>query len=99
MARIKSLAGDECGPGTAARDCTPRAGPHGERFAGGDGLTLARLKSAEHGIDLGPLMPGRLPGILRTAGKRIRLLHPLIEADVARACGSASASKTPRACC
>ncbi|MFZ1293838.1 MAG: molybdopterin-dependent oxidoreductase, partial [Pseudomonadales bacterium] len=83
VARIKSLAGDECGP-ERLLDMMLRAGPHGERFAGGDGLTLARLKSAEHGIDLGPLMPGRLPGILRTAGKRIRLLHPLIEADVAR---------------
>ena len=65
-------------------DMMLRAGPYGDRFGGGEGLTLDRVKAAEHGIDLGPLMPGRLPGILRTEGKRIRLLHPLLEEDIGR---------------
>jgi len=82
-ARIKALAGDEAGP-ERLLDMMLRAGPHGDRFTGGEGLTLARVKAAEHGIDLGPLAPGRLPGILRTEGKRIRLLHPLLEEDMAR---------------
>ena len=65
-------------------DMMLRAGPHGDRFSGSEGLTLDRVKAEEHGIDLGPLMPGRLPGILRTEGKRIRLLHPLLEEDIER---------------
>ncbi|MBK6280125.1 MAG: molybdopterin-dependent oxidoreductase [Gammaproteobacteria bacterium] len=82
-ARIRELAGTEPGP-ERLLDMMLRAGPHGDRFAGGEGLTLARVKAAEHGIDLGPLTPGRLPGILRTEGKRIRLLHPLLEEDLGR---------------
>ena len=82
-ARIRELAGTEPGP-ERLLDMMLRAGPYGDRFGGGEGLTLARVKAAEHGIDLGPLTPGRLPGILRTEGKRIRLLHPLLEEDVGR---------------
>jgi anaerobic selenocysteine-containing dehydrogenase len=80
---IKALAVATRGP-ERLLDMMLRAGPHGDRFSGGDGLTLARVKEAEHGIDLGPLMPGRMPGILRTEGKRIRLLHPLLEEDIQR---------------
>lgn len=82
-ARIKEIAGDEPGP-ERLLDMMLRAGPYGDRFDGGEGLTLARVKAAEHGVDLGPLAPGRLPGILRTEGKRIRLLHPLLEEDLER---------------
>ena len=81
--RIKALAGEEPGP-ERLLDMMLRAGPYGDRFGGGEGLTLARVKAAAHGIDLGPLTPGRLPGILRTEGKRIRLLHPLLEEDLGR---------------
>ncbi len=48
-----------------------RAGPYGLRkfFSG---LSLRSLKQHPHGVDLGPLEP-RLPGRLRTPGKKINL--------------------------
>jgi anaerobic selenocysteine-containing dehydrogenase len=92
--RIRELAGPEPGP-ERLLDMMLRAGPYGDRFQGGEGLTLARVKAAEHGIDLGPLTPGRLPGILRTEGKRIRLLHPLLEEDLGRLHGRLSAGPPP----
>jgi anaerobic selenocysteine-containing dehydrogenase len=50
-------------------DAAMRAGPHG---LGRGGLSIAKLKAAAHGIDLGPLEP-RAPGVLRTKGKRVQL--------------------------
>lgn len=68
-------------------DILLRAGPYGAGFeaanAEADGLSLKRVAAAEHGIDLGPLEP-RLPDMLKTAGQRIRLVHPLIAEDVGR---------------
>jgi anaerobic selenocysteine-containing dehydrogenase len=65
-------------------DIMLRAGPYGDRFEdGGDGLSLERLKAAPHGVELGPLTP-QLPGLLRTAGQRISLVHDLICADIPR---------------
>ena len=50
-----------------------QAGPHGIARRGPfKGLTVGKIKRAQHGIDLGPLEP-RLPGALRTDGKRLRL--------------------------
>jgi anaerobic selenocysteine-containing dehydrogenase len=50
-----------------------RAGPYGVLRRGPFGtLTIGKVKRARHGIDLGPLEP-RLPGLLRTPGKRIQL--------------------------
>ena len=92
--RVKELAGTEAGP-ERLLDMMLRAGPYGDGFGGGEGLTLARVKAAEHGIDLGPLTPGRLPGILRTEGKRIRLLHPLLEEDLGRLHERLSAGAPP----
>jgi Molydopterin dinucleotide binding domain len=61
-----------------------RVGPYGDGFgARDDGLTLARLELAPHGIDLGALEP-RLPDALRTASGRIELAPEAIVADVAR---------------
>jgi anaerobic selenocysteine-containing dehydrogenase len=61
-----------------------RCGPYGEGFgARPDGLTLAALEAAPHGIDLGPLEP-RLPELLRTPSGRIELAPEPIVADVAR---------------
>jgi anaerobic selenocysteine-containing dehydrogenase len=61
-----------------------RAGPYGDRFGDDpDGLTLAKLEAAPHGIDLGPLEP-RLPEVLRTASGRIELAPEAIVADVPR---------------
>jgi anaerobic selenocysteine-containing dehydrogenase len=52
-----------------------RVGPHK--------LSLAKLAAAEHGLDLGPLEP-RLPGRLRTRDRRIVLVPPIYERDLAR---------------
>ena len=47
----------------------------------GRGLSLARLRAAPHGIDLGPLEP-RLPGLLHTKNKRIQLAPQLLIGEV-----------------
>ncbi|NND65957.1 MAG: hypothetical protein HKN19_00080, partial [Halioglobus sp.] len=66
-------------------DILLRVGPYGDKFAaGGTGLNLDRVKAEPHGVDLGPLQAGILPELLNTEGSRIRLLHPLLEADIAR---------------
>src|SRR5207245_4142360 len=47
-------------------DLLLRAGTYGDGFdARREGLSLARLRAAEHGVDLGALEP-RLPGLLAT---------------------------------
>jgi anaerobic selenocysteine-containing dehydrogenase len=63
-------------------DIMLRAGPYGDKF-GGEGLTLAQLKQAPHGIDLGPLEP-RFPELLATKNKRINIAPELITADLTR---------------
>lgn len=61
-----------------------RTGPYGEGFGtNGDGLTLARLEAAPHGIDLGALKQ-RVPEVLRTPTGKIELAPERIVADVAR---------------
>ncbi|MCB1689509.1 MAG: molybdopterin-dependent oxidoreductase [Halioglobus sp.] len=63
-------------------DIMLRAGPYGDKF-GGEGLTLAQLKAAPHGIDLGPLEP-RLPELLATPNKRINIVPDVITSDIPR---------------
>jgi len=46
------------------------------------GLSLDKLEAAEHGVDLGPLLP-RIPEILRTASGRIELCPAPIAAALA----------------
>jgi anaerobic selenocysteine-containing dehydrogenase len=72
-------------PGYQRRlDMMLRLGPYGDAFgAKPDGLTLARLKSAPHGIDLGPMQP-RLAQVLRTPTGRIELAPEPLIADVPR---------------
>jgi anaerobic selenocysteine-containing dehydrogenase len=53
-------------------DAALRAGPYGLLRRG---LSVAKVKRARHGVDLGPLEP-RVPDVLRTKGKRIRLAPP-----------------------
>jgi len=60
-----------------------RTGPWGDGFAGGEGLSLARLAANPHGIDLGPLEP-RLAEVLRTPSGKIELAPQPIAEDVAR---------------
>jgi len=65
-------------------DLMLRAGPWGDRFdEDSDGLSLAALREAEHGIDLGPLEP-RLPDLLGTASGAIELAPDLLVSDVPR---------------
>jgi anaerobic selenocysteine-containing dehydrogenase len=73
------------GPGYERRlDMMLRLGPYGDAFgARPDGLTLARVKAAPHGIDLGPLQP-RLQQVLRTPSGRVELAPEPLLADVAR---------------
>ncbi len=58
-----------------AIDALLRTGPYG--------LSLARLREAEHGIDLGPLVPSR-GAHLRTPDGRVRLAPDALVADVDR---------------
>jgi anaerobic selenocysteine-containing dehydrogenase len=65
-------------------DLMLRTGPYGDGFgADPDGLTLARLEAAPHGIDFGPLQP-RLPTVLRTPSGKVELAPEPITADVPR---------------
>jgi anaerobic selenocysteine-containing dehydrogenase len=62
-----------------------RGGPYGDRFgAVPGGLTLAKVKAAPAGIDLGALEP-RIPELLRTVSGKIELAPGLFVDDVGRA--------------
>lgn len=65
-------------------DLSVRTGPWGDRYGEiPDGLTLDRIKEAEHGIDLGPMV-SRLAEILQTSSGRVELAPPYITADIPR---------------
>lgn len=62
-----------------------RSGPYGDQFGRNPGgLTLAAVKAAPSGIDLGP-MTARIPEALRTPSGRIELAPPALMNDLARA--------------
>jgi anaerobic selenocysteine-containing dehydrogenase len=64
-------------------DAAFAVGPYGILRKGlRQGLTVAKVKRAEHGIDLGALEP-RLPGALQTPGKRVRLAPQLLLEEAA----------------
>ena len=65
-------------------DLLLRVGPYGDGFGRNpDGLTLAKLRASEHGIDLGPLVP-RLDEVIGTASGRIELAPQLMLDDLPR---------------
>jgi len=64
-------------------DLALRAGPYGDAFGAREGLSLAALEAAPHGIDLGELRP-RLPEALRTPSGKIELAPQMMLDDVAR---------------
>ena len=73
--------GDRPGP-ERLLDLALRAGPHGDRFGQKPGgLSLAAVKAAPHGVDLGALKP-RLPGILRTPSGRIELWPAAVASEL-----------------
>jgi anaerobic selenocysteine-containing dehydrogenase len=66
-------------------DLALRAGPYGDLFGlRPGGLTLARVRAAAGGIDLGELAP-RLPEALRTPSGKVELAPPELLADLQRA--------------
>ena len=88
----RAMLGDEPGP-ERILDLMLRAGPYGDRFDDSrDGLSLARLRQAEHGVDLGALEP-RLPGMLATESGAVELAPELIVADVERLRGALRARR------
>ncbi|MGU3431831.1 molybdopterin-dependent oxidoreductase [Actinomycetes bacterium M1A6_2h] len=62
----------------------------------GRGVTVAKLRTAPHGIDLGPLTPS-FPGALHTPNKRIDLLPGVIAAEIAGLAESLASSRAPDA--
>jgi anaerobic selenocysteine-containing dehydrogenase len=65
-------------------DLLLRVGPYGDGFGRRpDGLTLAKVKAATHGIDLGPLVP-RLRDVVNTESGLVELAPAAMTADVAR---------------
>lgn len=61
-----------------------RSGPYGDAYgANPGGLTLEKVKAAEHGLDIGGLEP-RLPEVLETPSGRIELAPSYIVADLDR---------------
>ncbi|MCU0669731.1 MAG: molybdopterin-dependent oxidoreductase, partial [Myxococcota bacterium] len=82
-AEARAKLGVEPGPDRLV-DLMLRAGPYGDRFDdAADGLSLAKLKIAEHGVDLGPLA-ARLPALLATGSGKIELAPDLLVGDVPR---------------
>lgn len=71
-------------PRLAALDLMLRTGAYGDGFGRDpDGLTLARLRAAPHGIDFGALRP-RLAEAIATESGRVRLAPEPIIADLPR---------------
>jgi len=59
-----------------------RMGPYGDRFgARAEGLSLADLEAAPHGVDLGPLKP-LLPALLKTASGKVELTPAALVEDL-----------------
>jgi anaerobic selenocysteine-containing dehydrogenase len=61
-----------------------RSGPYGDQFGRKPGgLTLAKVRAAPSGIDLGALQP-RIPEVLRTPSGKIELAPQMLLDDLAR---------------
>jgi len=80
---IVTALADEVGP-ERIFDMLLRVGPYGDGFGRiPSGLTLAKVKAAPHGIDLGPLTP-RLAEILNTESGMVELAPQTMVDDVPR---------------
>ena len=81
--QARAQLGEKRGP-ERLLDLMLRAGPYGDRFdESTGGLSLAKLRDAEHGIDFGALRP-RLPNVLATESGLVELAPELLVADVPR---------------
>jgi len=66
-------------------DLQLRMGPWGDRFGENpDGLNLQKVKDAVHGIDLGPMEPGRAGEVVGTPSGLIQLAPEYILTDLPR---------------
>ena len=66
-------------------DLTIRCSPWGDGYGSRPGgLTLDSLKAHPHGVDFGPMQPGRVDEILRTTSGDIELAHDNILGDLPR---------------
>jgi anaerobic selenocysteine-containing dehydrogenase len=77
-------------------DLALRAGAYGIRRGPGAALSMKKVEAHPHGLDLGPLQP-QLPGRLMTKGKRVRLDHPVVVADVPRVLADLEAEEVRQA--
>ncbi len=83
MAEVNEKLGDTFGPSRTI-DFLLRIGAYGDGFGRNpEGLSLAKLRATEHGIDLGPLQP-RLAEIINTPSGKIELAPPTMVNDIAR---------------
>jgi hypothetical protein len=81
---VRARLGDEAGPDRIV-DLLVRSGPYGDGFgARPGGLTLADIKNAPHGLDLGPMTPGRLAAMLRTPDAKVHLVPAPLAEEVSR---------------
>jgi anaerobic selenocysteine-containing dehydrogenase len=65
-------------------DLTLRTGPFGDRYGENpDGLTLEKLKAQPNGVNFGPMV-SRVPEVLGTADKKIRLAPQYLLDDLPR---------------
>jgi anaerobic selenocysteine-containing dehydrogenase len=80
---VREQLGEKRGP-ERILDLMLRAGPYGDHFGhNAGGLSLARVREAPHGIDLGPLEQ-RLPEALATESGAVELAPELAVGDVDR---------------
>jgi anaerobic selenocysteine-containing dehydrogenase len=83
LEEIAAKLGGAVGP-TRLVDMLIRMGPYGDGFGRRlEGLTLAQVRAASHGLDLGPMQP-RLGEILNTPSGLVELAPPLMTGDLGR---------------
>ncbi|MCT7661258.1 molybdopterin-dependent oxidoreductase [Mycobacterium deserti] len=74
----------QCGGPERILDLTLRTGPFGDRYGENpDGLSLTKLKEHPNGINFGQMVP-RVPEVLGTADKKIRLTPQYLLDDLPR---------------
>jgi anaerobic selenocysteine-containing dehydrogenase len=88
VAELMARVGDRVGP-ERLLDIMLRTGPFGDGFGTDpDGLTLAKLESNPHGVDLGALKPNRIPDLLRTPSGKIEAFPDPVRGDLDRLAAS-----------
>lgn len=77
-------AGYQTGGPERMLDLTLRTGPFGDRYGENpDGITLEKLKAQPHGVNFGQMIP-RVPEVLGTADRKIRLAPQYLLDDLPR---------------